>query len=92
MPWSYQSRGDETVWQNFFSTRPPLLHPLFSIQKAIMAKGTKRASPGAEAEKNPLQDVELSDEDAKKLQQLQHDIARAELVLGQLIRPSILLL
>ncbi|RDB29109.1 Protein SET [Hypsizygus marmoreus] len=46
-----------------------------------MAKGTKRASPGAEDEKNPLQNVELSDEDAKKLQSIQRDIARTELVL-----------
>ncbi|KAF8640649.1 hypothetical protein AX17_000306 [Amanita inopinata Kibby_2008] len=46
-----------------------------------MAKGTKRASPGAEEDKNPLQNVELSDEDAKKLQEVQRDIARAELVL-----------
>ncbi|KAF8624796.1 hypothetical protein AX15_005685 [Amanita polypyramis BW_CC] len=44
-------------------------------------KGTKRASPGAEEEKNPLQNVELSDEDARKLQQVQREIARAELVL-----------
>ena len=48
-----------------------------------MVKGTKRGSPGAELEKSPLQNVELSDEDAKKLQQVQRDIARAELVLGQ---------
>jgi template-activating factor I len=48
-----------------------------------MVKGTKRGSPGAESEKSPLQNVELSDEDAKKLQQVQRDIARAELVLGQ---------
>lgn len=47
-----------------------------------MTKGTKRASPGAEDEKNPLQNVELSDEDAKKLQAVQRDIARTELVLG----------
>ncbi|KAF8078308.1 hypothetical protein FPV67DRAFT_1571097 [Lyophyllum atratum] len=46
-----------------------------------MAKGTKRASPGAEDEKNPLTDIELSDEDAKKLQAIQRDIARVELVL-----------
>ncbi|CAA7258750.1 unnamed protein product [Cyclocybe aegerita] len=46
-----------------------------------MAKGTKRGSPGAEAEKSPLSNVELSDEDAKKLQQIQRDLARAELVL-----------
>jgi template-activating factor I len=37
--------------------------------------GTKRGSPGAEDEKNPLQDVELSDEDAKKLQGVQREIA-----------------
>jgi template-activating factor I len=52
-----------------------------------MAKGTKRASPGAEAEKNPLTDVELSDEDAKKLQAIQRDIARVELVLGSSLLP-----
>jgi len=46
-----------------------------------MGKGTKRASPGAEDEKSPLQNVELSDEDAKKLQEIQRDLARAELVL-----------
>lgn len=47
-----------------------------------MAKGTKRASPGADEEKNPLQNVELSDEDARKLQTIQRDLARVELVLG----------
>jgi len=46
-----------------------------------MAKGTKRASPGADEEKNPLQNVELSDEDAKKLQAVQRDLARVELFL-----------
>lgn len=42
--------------------------------------GTKRASPGAEDEKS-LQNAELSDEDAKKLEGIQRDLARAELVL-----------
>lgn len=46
-----------------------------------MAKGTKRGSPGADAEKNPLANVELSEEDAQKLQKAQRDIARTELVL-----------
>ena len=44
--------------------------------------GTKRASPGAEDEKS-LQNAELSDEDAKKLEGIQRDLARAELVLGE---------
>lgn len=48
-----------------------------------MAKGTKRASPGVDEEKNPLANVELSDEDAKKLQTLQKDMAKAELLLGR---------
>ncbi|KAL0950743.1 hypothetical protein HGRIS_007516 [Hohenbuehelia grisea] len=43
--------------------------------------GTKRASPGAEEEKNPLHSVELSDEDAQKLNAVQKDIARVELAL-----------
>ncbi|KAH7929385.1 hypothetical protein BV22DRAFT_1029631 [Leucogyrophana mollusca] len=43
--------------------------------------GKKRASPGADIEKNPLQNVELSDEDAQKLQNVQKDIQRAELLL-----------
>lgn len=42
----------------------------------------KRASPGADTEKSPLSDVELSDENAQKLQGVQKDIARTELVLG----------
>ena len=45
-------------------------------------KGVKRASPGADIEKNPLGDVELSDEDALKLQSVQKDVARVELALG----------
>ncbi|KAI0651556.1 hypothetical protein C8Q79DRAFT_933983 [Trametes meyenii] len=44
-------------------------------------KGVKRASPGAESEKNPLGDVELTDEDAVKLQAIQKDVARVELAL-----------
>lgn len=44
--------------------------------------GTKRASPGAEAEKNPLQDVELTPEDAKKLDELSDAQARVELAIG----------
>ena len=45
-------------------------------------KGVKRASPGADIEKNPLGDVELSDEDAITLQSVQKDVARVELALG----------
>ncbi|OSD05920.1 hypothetical protein PYCCODRAFT_1464619 [Trametes coccinea BRFM310] len=44
-------------------------------------KGVKRASPGADVEKNPLGDVELTDEDAVKLQAIQKDVARVELAL-----------
>ncbi|KAJ8084355.1 hypothetical protein AAF712_001145 [Marasmius tenuissimus] len=46
-----------------------------------MTKGTKRASPGADDEKSPLASVELSDEDAKKLDDVRKDIQRAELIL-----------
>ncbi|KAH9911431.1 uncharacterized protein BXZ73DRAFT_93386 [Epithele typhae] len=42
--------------------------------------GVKRGS-GSDVEKNPLGDVELSDEDAVKLQTVQKDIARVELAL-----------
>jgi len=44
----------------------------------------KRASPGADVEKNgdPLQDVELGDEDAKNLNDVQKEIQRVELILG----------
>jgi hypothetical protein len=47
-----------------------------------MTQGTKRASPGAEEEKDPLQGVELSDEDATKLNDVAKDIERTELILG----------
>jgi len=43
--------------------------------------GKKRASPGADVEKNPLQGVELGEEDANKLQGIQREIARAELII-----------
>ncbi|KAF8559292.1 hypothetical protein OG21DRAFT_1403492 [Imleria badia] len=43
--------------------------------------GKKRASPGADTEKDPLESVELSDEDAQKLQDVQKQIERAELLL-----------
>ncbi|KAF9023438.1 hypothetical protein BDZ89DRAFT_1102710 [Hymenopellis radicata] len=46
-----------------------------------MAKGTKRASPGAEEEKDPLQAVELDEENAKKLNEVQRDAQRVELYL-----------
>ncbi len=51
-----------------------------------MAKGTKRASPGAEEEKDPLQAVELDEENAKKLNEVQRDAQRVELYLGERMR------
>ena len=54
----------------------------FSVISVKMAKGTKRASPGAEDEKNPLQDAELGEEDAKKLEEIAKFQARAELAIG----------
>ncbi|KAI0757286.1 hypothetical protein C8Q80DRAFT_1245737 [Daedaleopsis nitida] len=45
------------------------------------SKGVKRGSPGADSEKNPLGDVDLSDQEAIKLQAIQKDIARVELAL-----------
>lgn len=49
-----------------------------------MTQGTKRSSPGAEEEKNPLSNVELNEDDAKKLTQIQRDLAHAELILGEI--------
>ncbi|KAF7310607.1 hypothetical protein HMN09_00603500 [Mycena chlorophos] len=54
-----------------------------------MAKGVKRASPGADEEKNPLANVELSDEDAKSLQQAQRDLGRVELAMDRLTQAKI---
>lgn len=48
----------------------------------MSSKGVKRGSPGADSEKNPLGDVDLSDQEAIKLQAIQKDIARVELALG----------
>lgn len=47
--------------------------------------GKKRASPGTDVEKNPLANVELNNEDAKKLQDIQRDVQRVELVIGELL-------
>ncbi|KAI0786099.1 hypothetical protein C8Q75DRAFT_774066 [Abortiporus biennis] len=56
----------------------------------MSGQGIKRSSPGAEDEKNPLGDVELSDEDAQKLQSLQKDFARTELVLERRAQEKLL--
>lgn len=50
--------------------------------------GKKRASPGADTEKNPLENTELSDENAQKLQEIQKQFERAELILGELRSPQ----
>lgn len=49
----------------------------------MSGKGVKRASPGADEEKNPLGVVELSDDDAQKLQDIQKVMQRAEILLGE---------
>jgi hypothetical protein len=54
----------------------------FFLDPLRLSAMVKRASPGADTEKSPLSDVELSDENAQKLQGVQKDIARTELVLG----------
>jgi len=46
-----------------------------------MSKGTKRASPGDDKMKNILDEVELGNEDAKKLHAIQRDTARIELAI-----------
>ncbi|KIJ68631.1 hypothetical protein HYDPIDRAFT_125427 [Hydnomerulius pinastri MD-312] len=43
--------------------------------------GKKRASPGTDTEINPLEGVELGDEEAQKLQDIQKQIERTELLL-----------
>lgn len=60
-----------------------LWHFLYSSPHHAMAKGTKRASPGAEDEKDPLQAVELDEENAKKLNENQRATQRVELYLGK---------
>lgn len=56
-----------------------------SLRSFTMSEKTskKRASPGADVKKsiNPLEGVEIGDEDAKKLTDVQKDIQRAELIL-----------
>ena len=50
--------------------------------RCVGMSGKKRASPGTDTEKNPLESVELNDQDAQKLQDVQKQIERAELLLG----------
>jgi len=47
-----------------------------------MAKGTKRGSPGAVDEKHPITSSVVGEEESKKLEEIQRDLARVELVLG----------
>lgn len=77
---------------NFFFTGELVLHRTSQTASLIhlpsskvIIMGTKRASPGAEDEKSPLQIAELN-ENAKKLEEIQRDLARAELVLGKAFR------
>ncbi|KAI0080006.1 hypothetical protein K474DRAFT_1658243 [Panus rudis PR-1116 ss-1] len=56
----------------------------------MSAKGVKRASPGAEDEKNPLGEVELSTEDAAKLETVQKAIARTDLLLERITQQKML--
>ncbi|KAJ6604279.1 hypothetical protein DFH09DRAFT_898847 [Mycena vulgaris] len=56
-----------------------------------MAKGgVKRASPGADEEKNPLSNVDLSEEDAKNLAKVQRDLGRVELAMDRLSQAKIM--
>ncbi|KAF8971429.1 hypothetical protein BDZ97DRAFT_1913911 [Flammula alnicola] len=55
--------------------------PVHILKSRHNGQRHKRGSPGAEAEKSPLSTVELGDEEAKKLQEIQRDLARIELVL-----------
>lgn len=53
----------------------------------MSAKGTKRASPGAdEGKKNPLS-VEIDQEEAKKLESIQRIQSKLDLALGALSYP-----
>ncbi|KAG7099545.1 hypothetical protein E1B28_001379 [Marasmius oreades] len=54
-----------------------------------MTKGTKRASPGADEEKNLFGSVELSDEDAKRLDVVQKELQRAELVVEREVQTKL---
>jgi hypothetical protein len=44
--------------------------------------GKKRASPGAEVEKDPLAAAELTDEDSQRLMAIQKETARLEIAVG----------
>jgi hypothetical protein len=48
-----------------------------------MAKGTKRGSPGAVDEKHPITSSVVGEEESKKLEEIQRDLARVELILGK---------
>ena len=44
--------------------------------------GKKRASPGADTEKNPLGDPELSDDLNEKLEKISEESSRVDIALG----------
>ena len=55
----------------------------YTVQHLTMVTtGTKRGSPGADVEKS-FMDVDLSQEDALRLQAVQKDITRVEVLLGK---------
>jgi hypothetical protein len=82
---SWKQRVNTGPVKNFHPVSLGALLPTLSSTAqhlAMVTSGTKRSSPGAYAEKE-FMNVELSDEDAQKLQAVQKDIARVELLLGE---------
>ena len=49
--------------------------------------GKKRASPGADTEKNPLGDLELSDAHKEKIEKISEEANRVDIFLGTRIPP-----
>ncbi|KAF7306606.1 SAC domain-containing protein [Mycena indigotica] len=81
--------GGKEAGRLVLSSRNAIKHLFFvcvlPLSTPKMAKaGVKRASPGADEEKNPLANVDLSEEDAKSLQQSQRDLGRVELAMDRL--------
>ena len=81
---SWKQRVNTGPVKNFHPASLGACYPLCLVLQhlAMVTSGTKRSSPGAYAEKE-FMNVELSDEDAQKLQAVQKDIARVELLLGE---------
>jgi hypothetical protein len=66
----------------FLALSPPYLKVFLSFFVINTMSGKKRSSPGADVEKDPLEDINISDETYEALEEVEKDLGKIDLILG----------